>query len=110
MKLGFIKEAHRRDAENRPAGGETVGTGFVIVWQDGPLRRIGSEERHAPNGAFVEDVIAAAIGRLKFYQDSPFACPENEDALSDLRGALASLDIRTRRRIETGIEGTHEGN
>jgi len=109
MKLGFIKEAHRRDADGRPAGGETVGTGFVIVWQDGPLGRIGSEERHAPNGAFVEDVIAAAMGRLEFYQNSPFACKENEEALAGLRDAAMALDNRTRRRIETGIEGTHEG-
>lgn len=101
---------HFQDVEGRPAGGQTLGNGFTIAWQNGPLGRVGSSERIEPNGAFVEDVILAAIGRLQFYQQSGFACDENADALHHLECALARLDQRTKRRVEAQTEGTHEGN
>lgn len=110
MRIGFIKEKHRSDEQGRPAGGETVGTGFTICWQDGPLGRVGDEGRKEPNGAFVEDVIAAAINRIKFYQESEFACDENASALEHLQLAQSYLDERTKRRVADKTEGTHEGN
>ena len=30
MRIGFIKEKHRKDDNGTPTGGETVGTGFTI--------------------------------------------------------------------------------
>ena len=42
------------------------------------------------------------ILRTEFYQDSAFACQENEDTLIGLRMALESQRARTRR----GTEGT----
>ena len=94
---------HSKDG---PAGGFVTGTGIQIDWQDGPLGR--GKDRQEPNGAFVETVIDAARQRLVFYQDSKFSCPENESAIIHLERALRVLDIRTKRREESGIEGTHK--
>ena len=94
-----------RDADENPAGGITSGCGFTIAWQNGPLGR--GEGRDEPNGAFVEDVIAAAVDRLRFYQLSKFKCRENEDAIDYLCRALERLDTRTANRESRGGEGTH---
>lgn len=100
-----IVENHFSDEKGRPAGGITYGGGFAIAWQNGPLAVDGV--RREPNGAFVEDVIAAVIGRLEFYQNSGFACVENEDALFALKEAARRLDDRTKGRESRGVEGTH---
>lgn len=100
-----IYERHERDAHDNPAGGVTVGRGFTIAWQHGPLAVDGV--RREPNGAFVEDVIAAAIGRLREYQATRFNCHWNAMALASLEGALGYLDARTQDRTERGVEGTH---
>jgi hypothetical protein len=106
MHLG-IDEDHRLDAKGRPAGGTTKGKGINIKWQNGPLvAKDGS--RKEPNGAFVEDVVDAAIGRIRFYQDSEFHCIENAVALGHLLAAAEALDERTRGRERRGVEGTHE--
>lgn len=93
------------DSNGNPSGGQVIGTGLQIVWQNGPLQR--GAERRAPNGAFVEGVIEAAISRLRFYQDSKFASEYNENALFHLEAALAELEARTAERTERGVEGTH---
>lgn len=90
-----------------PQGGTTMGYGFTIAWQNGPLGRTVDERNRNRNGAFVEDVIAAAIGRIRFYEQSQFSCPENKEALGHLELALAALERRTLRREKQGIEGTH---
>lgn len=101
-----ITENHWNDANGNPAGGCTFGTGFAISWQNGPLGR--GEERKEPNGAFVEDVLRAVMGRLNFYQDSKFACMENAAALMKLEEALTYLNSRTAKRESQQIEGTHQ--
>lgn len=101
-----ILEVHNVDAEGRPAGGTTIGRGFKIDWQNGPLAVDGV--RVEPNGTFVEDVIAAALGRIQHYQTSKFRCRENALALTKLEEALHWLDARTRDRERRGVEGTHE--
>lgn len=112
MRIGFEAE-NNTDSEGRPAGGHVQGTGFRIDWQNGPLGRVGTEERVAPNGAFVEDIIDAARQRIAHYQDASggrFACHENDMAIRLLSEALEFLDSRTKRRVEAKTEGTHEGN
>ena len=107
-KVGF-NATNALDTEGNPTGGSVKGTGIWINWQDGPLGR--GEERQLPNGAFVEDVIAAARQRIQFYQDASsgrFACEENALALEALNTALAALDCRTKRREDAGTEGTHQ--
>lgn len=114
-----IKSEHWADANGNPAGGNTVGTGFVIGWQNGPLGHHASEcksgvpcvqgcTRKPPNGAFVEDVIEAAADRIRYYQRSHFACEHNAKALGHLEAALAELKARTKDRETRGIEGTHK--
>ncbi len=104
MKQGHY-EQHWSDAEKRPVGGVSTGRGFTISWQNGPLGR--GADRVEPNGAFVEDLIQAVIGRIEFYQDSEFACGENQEALKHLRSAAEALDSRTKKREAAGVEGTH---
>lgn len=106
-----IQERHEIDAVGNPGGGETTGTGIDIKWQNGPLgeRRHGVE-RKEPNGAFVEGVILAAIGRLQFYQtanNKKFACRENALSITKLEEALMWLEERTRGREEREVEGTN---
>jgi hypothetical protein len=104
MRIGF-KSQHWADPDGNPAGGSTYGTGFAISWQNGPLGR--DPERKEPNGAFVEDVIAAAADRIDYYQQSRFACEANASALLFLRSALQALNTRTADREQRGVEGTH---
>lgn len=99
-----IKQYHWTDAEGVPEGGQTFGRGFAIAWQKGPLGR--GEFREEPNGAFVEDIIQAAVGRLEFYQNSKFSSDFNRDAPHFLGEALKSLQARTAEREKRKVEGT----
>jgi hypothetical protein len=101
----FVTEQHDSDAEGNPAGGVTAGTGILITWQNGPLGR--GDDRKEPNGAFVEGVIAAALGRLRYYQGTKFACRQNALAITKLEEALHWCQDRTAEREARGVEGTH---
>ncbi len=100
-----IEEHHFSDDVGRPAGGTTQGMGITITWQDGPLGR--GVNRIPPNGAFVEGVIQAALGRIQHYQASQFKCRENALAITHLEEALHWLQARTEDREERQVEGTH---
>jgi len=100
-----ISQVHNVDANGNPAGGTTVGKGIEIEWQNGPLMVDGV--RREPSGAFVEGVIAAALGRLQYYQSGKFKCRENALAITKLEEALHWCEHRTRDREARGIEGTH---
>ena len=100
-----VTSNHFSDGNGNPAGGTTYGTGFAIGWQNGPLGR--GPDRIEPNGAFVEDVIAAAIDRIEFYQRSRFASDYNALALIHLTTALDTLQQRTADREARDVEGTH---
>lgn len=102
----YITEEHRVDDQGRPAGGTTTGVGINIEWQDGPLAVDGV--RREPNGAFVEGIIEAAIGRIAHYQGSMFHGIHNAVALGHLKAALEVLQERTRDRETRGVEGTHQ--
>ena len=109
----YVTELHRSDELGRPAGGKTTGVGIDIVWQNGPLRvddpfTPGRFTIHPPNGAFVEGVLEAALGRLEFYQQSEFRCRENALAITKIEEALHWLQARTADRTERGVEGTHQ--
>jgi hypothetical protein len=94
------------DEQGNPAGGSYKTTGIEINWQNGPLGQ--GADRKEPNGAFVENVIEAAIQRLEFYQASKFKCRDNAIALTQLETALLWLGKRTKDREARGVEGTHE--
>lgn len=104
MQQGFLSEQWS-DVNGNPAGGVTSGRGFTISWQNGPLGR--GAERREPNGAFVEDVIAAAADRIRFYQSCKFACGDNAEALEHLEIAIKALKRRTQDRERREVEGTH---
>lgn len=106
--LMAIKSTHKSDGEGNPAGGTSTGTGFKIEWQSGPLGT--GKDRKPPNGAFVEDVIAAALDRIQYYQAAAggrFACRENALAITKLEEALHWLHARTAAREKRGVEGTN---
>lgn len=106
MAYKHVVEEHVSDLYGRPAGGRTHGVGISIDWQNGPLM-VGGERRE-PNGAFVEGVLEAAVGRLEFYQRSEFRCRENALAITKIEEALHWLQHRTADREARGVEGTHE--
>lgn len=102
-----ITEQHDTDGEGNPSGGATIGTGILIAWQSGPM--VGPDgERLEQNGAFVEDVIAAALGRLEHYNSGKFRCRDNSIAITHLEDALLRLGHRNQDREDRGVEGTHE--
>src|SRR3990167_1606855 len=103
-----IDEKHECDVAGCPAGGETMGTGTNIRGHHGPLAR--GPDRRAPSGAFVEGVIAAALGRILFYEKAAggrFSCRENSFAIMKLEEALHWLNARTVRREAHDVEGTY---
>ena len=122
-KQGHFEE-HWSDAEGNPGGGVSSGRGFAISWQNGPLGQHNAAceidhetgaprcgelcTRREPNGAFVEDVLAAIEGRIRYYQDSRFASEQNEAALYHLSKAALALNERTLSRVARGVEGTHQ--
>jgi hypothetical protein len=94
------------DSDGNPAGGVAVGNGLLVRWQNGPLGR--GEERQEPNGAFVEDVLSVVLARLRFYQETKFACHENAEAIHYVEQAITMLQRRTAARESRGVEGTLE--
>ena len=103
--LQDIVGKHEVDENGMPAGGKTTGVGIDLVWQNGPLGR--GKDRKPPNGAFVEGVIAAAIDRIQWYQNSKFKCRENALAITKLEEALLWMQWRTIQREKRDVEGTH---
>lgn len=93
------------DEDGNPAGGFVRGVGFTVEWQNGPL--VVEGERREQSGAFVEDVLRAAIQRMQYYQSSKFACRENALAITHMEEALHWLNHRTAAREARGVEGTH---
>lgn len=73
-----------------------------IIFQNGPIKEVGV------NGITHESLLAILIDRLEGFQSGPYACEDNALALMQLKLALRNLQARTMRRIERGVEGTHE--
>ena len=93
------------DVDGDPAGGNAQGRGLDIDWQDGPIDRDAGEQ---PNGTLVEDVLEVCKRRLEFYQDSRFACEENDAALNFIKRAIAACLARRKDRAARGVLGKHE--
>lgn len=73
-----------------------------IHFQEGPIKECGV------NGVNNEDLIAMVICRLDHFQESEFACYENDIAIMKLEEALLWLRKRTMGREKRQVEGTHE--
>lgn len=78
----------------------TYGT---LLFQNGPIGEVGV------NGITHEALLAIVVDRLECFQKGPFECIENSLALTSLREAIRCLHGRTKRRMEAGTEGTHQG-
>ena len=94
------------DSNGNPTGGNVRGVGLSIDWQNGPLGR--GAEKIAASGAFVEDIVLAAIQRLQFFQESKFKCRENALALTHLEDALHWLEHRHDAREARQVQGLHK--
>lgn len=95
-----IFQEHYVTAEGEPYGGETVGVGFTIQWQKGLVGQ-------TQNGAFVEDVIEAAKGRMEHYQETKFNCDKNALCIAHLEAALKCLRDRMEDRVQRGVANSH---
>lgn len=107
------------DEEYNPKGGTSTGEGYGITWQNGVQE---------PNGAIIEDILASAIDRLRFFQGQlpeqmhevipgvpttdikagKFACRENALAITHIEEALHWLNHRTLERRRRGVEGSYK--
>ena len=88
--------------EGNHDGGQNYGVGFTIAWQRGPIGESGR------NGAVLLEVLEACRSQLNYFQNSKFACPENEEALDHIGRAISCLQNRRSRRQEEGTLGTHQ--
>ena len=73
----------------------------MISFQEGPIKENGV------NGVANEDLLGMVLTRLNYFQDSPFRCAENEEAIHLIERTLTVLRERTNKRIERNVEGTH---
>lgn len=72
-----------------------------IKIQKGPVLETGL------NGIFLEDLLLICIDQVEHFQDSDYACVENEDTLRHLRDALHSTRSRQYERSLRGVQGTN---
>jgi hypothetical protein len=71
-----------------------------LAFQDGPVKEVGV------NGIFVEDLLVVVRDRLERYQDGPWKCDENAEAMAAVTRALDALNVRTGNRAASGKLGT----
>lgn len=83
-----------------PEGNHPSATTF-IHFQNGAIAASGI------NGITNEALLAIVIDRLASFQEGPFACQSNADALSHAIASLGNLHRRTKARVAQGVEGTH---
>lgn len=102
-----IQAINENDVDNNPTGGSVIGTGLEINWQDGPRAREDGSLKPA-NGAFIEDVLWAALQRLEFFNDGKYRSRANSLAITGVEQALQALKDRQLERSYRGVEGKHE--
>ena len=74
----------------------------TIKFQKGPVQDEGL------NGIFLEDLLLICIDQLEHFQNSEFACQENEDTLRHLRDALHSTRSRQYERSLRKVQGKYK--
>lgn len=72
-----------------------------IDFQDGPIKESGY------NGFTNEALLEIVLDRLRAFQTSPFACRENAIAITHIEDGYNRLIERTQKRVQQGVEGTH---
>ncbi|MBW9102931.1 hypothetical protein [Paraburkholderia phenoliruptrix] len=81
--------------------GESGHDSVLIEFQNGPINEVGV------NGLTHEVLLAIVIDRLRAFQDGPYACEENSFALLLAEQSLHWMQLRTAKRMQRGVEGTH---
>lgn len=83
----------------------SIDTNEEFAWvdfQNGPVKQNGV------NGCFQEDLLAIVVDRLESFQKGPFACTQNELALTSIQKAMYWLNHRTEDRQDRGVEGENK--
>ncbi len=83
--------AVRAHADNRLLG--------RVVFQDGSISEVGH------NGVTNAELLTIVLDRLSSFQEGPFACEENDQAITSVKAALAALAARASRREQDGTTG-----
>lgn len=101
------------DDNGNPTGGQVslikppLKPFIQITWQNGP-RGNADGTLDEPNGAFIEDVLWAALQRLEFFNDTKYRDRGNSIAITHIEQALQALNDRSLERAHRGVEGKHE--
>lgn len=93
------------DKDGNPASGYAHGVGMSVVFQDGPRGKLNDGTLAPASGAFVEDLLVAAMQRLAFFQQTKFAHDKNAEAIEHLHRAIDALDSRAKERARRGVLG-----
>ena len=72
----------------------------AVDFQEGPIKENGV------NGCSNEDLVLMIITRLESFQNSDYACEENQKAIDYFMKGIDALRERTNKRISRGVEGT----
>lgn len=89
-----------RVRQSQEIDGQPSGYPFASVsFQNGPVKE------HGVNGCHQEDLLLIVVDRLQCFQNGPFACADNAEALSHVEAALECLERRTKDRQVRGVEG-----
>lgn len=72
-----------------------------IIFQDGTVPEKGN------NGVTMESLLAIVQDALTHFQEGPYPCDENAEALEGVTKALDALNDRTRNRMKRNVEGKH---
>ncbi len=85
-----------------PDGYKSSFSRTIIMFQNGPIQEADV------NGISNEVLLAIVMDRLEGFQSGEFACENNANALHLVAGALTVLHMRTKERMNRGVEGTHQ--
>lgn len=79
---------------------------YDVQTRDGQTYHLPFQTYNGPVDALTNEVLLAIVAdRLEGFQNGPFACQENSDALANVTHALRNLHRRTQKRIQQGVEG-----
>lgn len=96
---GNACHAYRITSDKPQDGGTPDSAMCLIHFQDGPVQENGV------NGISNEALLAIVEDRLQGFQSGPFACRENDIALTKIQEAMMWMSRRTRDRVDRGVEG-----
>ncbi len=84
-----------------PSSTRGVPAKLTVLFQNGPILE------HGVNGVTHEVLLAILQDRLEGFQSGAYANQYNDLALQHIIAAQSVLQLRTKERLERGVEGTH---